>query len=286
MVLLLAFSLMCSLGVEPVAIETTEPFAGVRYAAYEETTPRPLKYHVVEIDLAQPGLRFFTTPGNGDAPKDTDTQTTLEFVRSQGAQVGVNANYFVMKEEAQTDLLGLAVSNGAVVSPWDISGSRFGINFSAKNAVTFLTRTKERGTAPDVPLYNALAGQHQIIANGKITHPVDKKRHPRTIIALTRRNTLLLLVADGRQPGVSEGLTLHESAQRLFSLGAVAALALDGGGSSTLVFADPEPRVMNVPMPVETAVSGLLGPPGIQRANGNNLAIFAPPRKLLKGTAP
>jgi exopolysaccharide biosynthesis protein len=42
------------------------------------------------------------------------------------------------------------------------------------------------------------------------------------------------VTVDGRQPGVSEGLTLVEEAQLLRSLGAVDAMNLDGGGSTAI----------------------------------------------------
>lgn len=59
-------------------------------------------------------------------------------------------------------------------------------------------------------------------------------RQPRTIAGIDRAGRLLLVIVDGRQPGVSEGLTLTEEADLLKSLGAVNALNLDGGGSTAI----------------------------------------------------
>ena len=59
-------------------------------------------------------------------------------------------------------------------------------------------------------------------------------RQPRTMIATDAQGRLLLVTVDGRQPGVSEGLTLVEEAQLLRSLGAVDAMNLDGGGSTAI----------------------------------------------------
>ncbi|CAM3624342.1 phosphodiester glycosidase family protein [Nocardiopsis rhodophaea] len=61
------------------------------------------------------------------------------------------------------------------------------------------------------------------------------KRHPRTAIGLDARGRILLLAVSGRQPGVSDGLGLHEVAEVLSTLGADRAVALDGGGSTTMV---------------------------------------------------
>jgi hypothetical protein len=60
------------------------------------------------------------------------------------------------------------------------------------------------------------------------------KRAARTIAGWTAAGELLLVTAD-RRPGWSEGLTVLESAQLLRTLGAVEAINLDGGGSTTFV---------------------------------------------------
>ena len=76
------------------------------------------------------------------------------------------------------------------------------------------------------------------------------RRHPRTAVGLdSSRGKMWLLVADGRQQGVSEGATLDELKEMLKNLGAVDALNLDGGGSSTLVArVNGTLRVLNVPV--------------------------------------
>ncbi|MFI5606981.1 phosphodiester glycosidase family protein [Amycolatopsis sp. NPDC051903] len=61
-----------------------------------------------------------------------------------------------------------------------------------------------------------------------------EQRQPRTMAGLDAQGRLLLVTVDGRQPGVSEGVTLEEGAQLMRSLGAVDALNLDGGGSTAM----------------------------------------------------
>ena len=60
------------------------------------------------------------------------------------------------------------------------------------------------------------------------------ERHARTMVGIDRAGRLLLVTADG-VPGVSEGLTLTEEADLMRSLGAVDAMNLDGGGSTSFV---------------------------------------------------
>jgi exopolysaccharide biosynthesis protein len=61
-----------------------------------------------------------------------------------------------------------------------------------------------------------------------------EQRQPRTMAGIDRQGRLLLVTVDGRQPGVSEGVTIEEGAHLMQRLGAVDALNLDGGGSSAM----------------------------------------------------
>ena len=64
----------------------THPFVGVTLTSRVETTPRPLRMHVVDIDLAAPGIRFRLTPQGG--PLHTRKQTTLDYLRQEQARSG------------------------------------------------------------------------------------------------------------------------------------------------------------------------------------------------------
>ena len=68
-------------------------------------------------------------------------------------------------------------------------------------------------------------------------------RYPRAALAVARRGRLLAVACDGRADGEA-GLTLTELAETLIALGAVQALNLDGGGSTSLVAGG---RLCNVP---------------------------------------
>jgi hypothetical protein len=68
-------------------------------------------------------------------------------------------------------------------------------------------------------------------------------RYPRAALAIARRGRLLAVVCDGRADDEA-GLTLPELAEALIALGAVQALNLDGGGSTSLVAGG---RLCNVP---------------------------------------
>jgi hypothetical protein len=84
-------------------------------------------------------------------------------------------------------------------------------------------------------------GNPTLVRNGKVlagnvdgTTPFHR-RNPRTGVGATADGRLLLVTVDGRQPGWSVGMSLREFAELFVSLGAQAAINLDGGGSTTMV---------------------------------------------------
>jgi hypothetical protein len=98
-----------------------------------------------------------------------------------------------------------------------------------------------------------LGGGPQLIKDSKvdITNVQEKvlpafrnDRHPRTAIARLTSGKLLLLTVDGRQPGISVGMSLDMVANLLLEFGADEAINLDGGGSTTMVVRN---KVVNRP---------------------------------------
>jgi hypothetical protein len=94
----------------------------------------------------------------------------------------------------------------------------------------------------------AIAGGPWLVRGGKVVPPAEyeqagfnrgfwERRHPRTAVGRTEKGELIWLVVDGRQPH-SQGASLPELAQIMQRYGAVDAINLDGGGSSTLVVCD------------------------------------------------
>ncbi len=59
------------------------------------------------------------------------------------------------------------------------------------------------------------------------------ERHPRSAVGWSRDHFVLIEV-DGRQPGLSVGMTLEELGQYMVDLGCEGAMNLDGGGSATM----------------------------------------------------
>lgn len=91
----------------------------------------------------------------------------------------------------------------------------------------------------------AIGGGPVLIQNGQIQITNNEERmftgkaiddkHPRTAMGYTADGKLIILVVQGRMPGIAEGASLTQLAKLLLDLGCVEALNLDGGGSSCLL---------------------------------------------------
>lgn len=94
-------------------------------------------------------------------------------------------------------------------------------------------------------MQTAIAGGPVLVQNGavKVTNNEERMfmgkaiddKHPRTAIGYTADGKLIILVVQGRMPGIAEGASLTQLAKLLLDLGCVEALNLDGGGSSCML---------------------------------------------------
>lgn len=275
------------------AVQTSEPFVGVRLERIVRSTPRPEIIHLAIIDPRAPGIRFLVTPSNGDPngalPGDpnleTTRETTLQFITRHHAQLGINGSFFTfVKNTLDTNNVSLVISDGHVVSPLDPHRA-WVLNITPDNHVQIRKVTASEVGKPGARLHDAIAGSDLLAEHGKVVAPTgskfDDSHPPRTAVAVTRDGRLLLMTVDGRQPGFSEGMSLQEVARFLVAHGAVDALNLDGGGSTTMAIADPRPRIINFPSDHKPS-----GEAGEARAVGVSLGVFAKPNPDYKPLPP
>ncbi|MCC6680684.1 MAG: phosphodiester glycosidase family protein [Phycisphaeraceae bacterium] len=246
----------------------SRPFVGVTCYHTTLTIPRPLNINVVVIDPQTPGIRFAVSPGNGDQPREFNRQTTLDFAQQIGAQVAINTGFFFPWPEPplEVDVKGLAACEGVIVSPQEDDIVRPVLDIAADNRVRII----DSDAVQEGELYNAASGNERLVIAGRNhggQRPFNdpKNLNPRTAAGLTADGKLVLITIDGRQEGFSEGMLNSETADLLIEYGVTEALNFDGGGSTTMVLADPEPRVATHP------------PGGRLRAVANSLAVFAEP---------
>lgn len=259
---------------ENAAVPEWQPlYQGIDYRLDELSAPRRLRIHQVRVDTRAEGIKFFTTPDNGEAPEEVNGRRTATFLKEFDLEVAINGTGFkpIAKEGAPVDLLGLSISEGRSVSAVDAASG---------NPVFLATPTQEArilrapfGASGFPDAHNALQGWYgangMLLDDGQVT-TTTVDIHPRTAIGVSQDGRYVyLLVADGRQPGTSEGMTLIELAEWMKRLGCWDAMNLDGGGSSTLVVKGEEgkPKILNSP-------SG-----GSQRSVGNHLGVHALPLK-------
>jgi hypothetical protein len=102
-------------------------------------------------------------------------------------------------------------------------------------------------TTPDA--LESIGGTPILVRNSKPAYDnastaFVQAQHPRTIVGWTAKGETLLVTVDGRQLGHSAGMTIPEAARMMMKLGAVDAINLDGGGSTTFVVRG---KVLNKP---------------------------------------
>ncbi len=238
----------------PEQIENQAIFEGVFYSRIVDKTV-PLVYHIIEIDLTQPDIGFFTTPPDEIQGFDYAARTTSGFLEDFDLQVAINGDFFdpwfsytpfhyYPKIGDGVNARGLTISDRQLASPGYAPELSATLYITEDNLVSF--------EAPDMPVQTAISGNILLVENAEYTitenNPYLNNRHPRTAIAVDESgDNLLLFVVDGRQPNYSHGVTMPELADIIIQHGAYTALNLDGGGSVAMVIADEDgnPELLN-----------------------------------------
>jgi hypothetical protein len=252
---------------------------GIKYAHVKADTPRPLNLNCLQVDTRTPGLSFVTTP-RCDPWEENVTETvrksTRQFMQEARAQgvpmvVAINADAWTpwisatWDQPTRPNVKGLAVSDGVLVSP----GSGTPSLIIRKNGTLEMAQTE---AATDIStIQTAVSGFAFVLMKGEVL-PADAVLHPRTATGLSEDGRMLyLLTVDGRQ-AASGGVSYPELAGWLRHFGAYTGINMDGGGSTTMVWWDPQAEgpdkcsVLNVPV-------GDGSTAGRERCNGNNLGV-------------
>ncbi|MEO6908940.1 MAG: phosphodiester glycosidase family protein [Abditibacteriaceae bacterium] len=157
------------------------------------------------------------------------------------------ANHYTLKPGE----MALVVKNGKIISrpgggKIDIPESTF-LLVASGAARPYLEEVQRdtyanlEFTAPGWENYPTILGAGpQLVDNGQV-HIGDENFRPdvlevgpRTAVGVDKDGNYIVVVADGRRPLASVGLTLNEMGATMLSLGAVNAINFDGGGSSAM----------------------------------------------------
>jgi len=211
---------------------------GVTHLHRTTTSPYHWNIHVVKVDLTNPRVRIRVVKKQ-DSNQDDCGETTSSMCRRYGALVGINTDFFLATwpHSASHQPQGYCVTDGLVTNPNPIAPTRHVLQFSAGNGQAVINVP----TGVQSWWYNCTAGGPRILRDGVVSIenesglPNVYNRDPYTACALSQDGkTLILLVEDGRCPGVYDGMTGPEIAQVLLEMGGYQAIMFDGGGSTTM----------------------------------------------------
>ena len=258
------------------AYRDSEIFQGIRFQRKLATSPRAVTLNILYIDLTRPGISFEFTKGY-EGRFAFKAQKTSTFLKRTSCQVAINASYFwPFWSRHPLDFYPHHGDRVTVVGSYVSAGHEFGkvsprypsLYFDDAGKPTF--RVLKHPTAD-------ISGKLMVLQNGKIPEDSQLEKgqpdcQPRTSVGLSKdEKQMIILVADGRQPGRNEGLSLAELGQVMKSLGAEDALSLNGEGSETMVSQGANGQTTFLNEPVDLYI------PGRERVVATHLGIHARP---------
>ncbi|ALC89302.1 hypothetical protein AM500_05510 [Bacillus sp. FJAT-18017] len=203
-----------------------------KHYSFEGKDGKKIESFVVDVDIQNPTVSI-----EAGTPNDSNTYG-LQPVRQQAKAAdsenhkvvaAVNADFYNM---ATGEPHGVVYKDGQAVKGTN-SGSHkfFGITKSGEAVI---------GDAAQYPamkdqLKEALGGNAILVKDSKVyqTPQTGQDKEPRTAVGIKQDGDVFFAVIDGRQEPYSAGISMPDLAQLMIDLGAVSALNLDGGGSST-----------------------------------------------------
>ena len=233
---------------------------GMKYLHLTLDEPRRMENYLVRIDLRTPGLRVTSTgrASNWGAVMtdytnevyviDTLRVRTRDFMEEHRAHgtnmvLALNTSPWGPWRPPFTHKHGrfasLVVSGGQVISH---ARRRLGMLVILTNNVAMITNKLPNSLIPSVAIAHPGHGFGIIMQGGKsLVTPRRQNQKPslapRTAFGLSADGRWLYGdVVDGRQPGYSEGADGDDLVRILKAAGAVDAINMDGGGSSTFAW--------------------------------------------------
>jgi hypothetical protein len=218
----------------------------IQYQSEVRRIPRPLALHWLVIDLADEDYELAVAVGadpDGAGPVEAQLTPPSQLAATADFVVAVNTNPWIMVPCPGTDTkAGYVVGGCCDISGWvrEEARTHSPVDKSHWSFWIDARRLAQLGPiAQDCPARCSVAGFGGLLDDGRVLPRPSDVRHPRTALGLDPSGRwLTLLVVDGRQPGYSEGVSLHELAQMMRGAGCWRALNLDGGGSSVMLAAD------------------------------------------------
>lgn len=174
--------------------------------------------------------------------KEKELIPTSVLAKEKDAVAAINGGFFNMKEGGAVDLIKV---EGEILTEdmRNTANANGFIGINANQVVINSTESLSNDQWDNIMVSGPLLLQKSQSVPVNDT-PFSSNRHPRTAAGITADNELLLITVDGRNEK-AQGMSLPELTKILKWLGAVDAMNLDGGGSTTL-FTEKE-GVVNYP---------------------------------------
>ena len=161
---------------------------------------------------------------------------------------GVNASFYNMTTGQPS---GVTYLDGVQIGESSSYNQFFAI---LKDGTAIVDYTKNLANYAD-NIWQACAGSQMLVWEGKdvtanASGSYNTDRHSRTCVGVTADGKVVVMSLDGRQEPFSCGGSMHELAQIMLEQGCVAAINLDGGGSTTFVArqaGEDEVQIVNRP---------------------------------------
>lgn len=204
---------------------------------------------LARIGNPQHHFRVAYASSTGSCTRATVTDQAL----AHGCLLAMNGGPFVEHPPPGVSVcLGPLVVDGSVVRA--VAGSAFGITRTGEWAMgTVSVANVTRGAFTQL-----ISAFSMLVINGTMQPSSSPQIAPRTAVGVDGSGALLMFEADGAEL-LKEGLTLAQLAQWMRALGAVWAINLDGGGSSTVAYPNgtlfSHPTCHDIPIKCQRPVS-------------------------------
>ena len=203
-----------------------------KHYSFEGKDGKRIESFVVDVDVQNPNVAIEAgTPNDGDAFGLQPVRQQAKAADGDNHKVvaAVNSDFYNM---ATGEPIGVVYKDGrAVKATTGTTHKFFGIK---KSGEAVIGDAAEYESMKD-QLQEALGGNAILVKNGQIyqTPQTGADKEPRTAVGIKADGDVFFVVVDGRQEPYSSGISMPDLAQLMIDLGAVNALNLDGGGSST-----------------------------------------------------
>ena len=214
---------------------------GVSYLErhYKDENSLPYKAYILFVDPTK--ASFYMGTGKDEyvtTPIAEDRQSVVGHMQSAVANgvdviAGTNGDFFAISSNYIPT--GLAVKEGTKLCCVDSARPYIAFTYDGKAAIY------SNAHNADISNVRTAIGGRQVIVYDSMPHDIGRSTdfgetsHPRTLAGIMADGTVIMAVIDGRQKSHSNGAPLGQCAKFMISLGAVTAINLDGGGSSTMV---------------------------------------------------